>query len=162
MRILPLAFLPEISDETIADVSAMTHNSSVCKEVCIIYVRIAKSLLDGIPLDKAIQRYIEPASTYTGLLNVKDLPKDAIANTSHAPVALTAALWCLSHSTSYQQCVLEAVSLGDDANTVAAIAGGLAGILYGINSIPVLWRLQLSGKKLIKECLFDIPLSNSL
>ena len=66
MRILPLAFLPGISDEAIADVSALTHDSSVCKELCIIYVHIARELIQGADLKTAISRSVSPDSNYRG------------------------------------------------------------------------------------------------
>ena len=69
---------------------------------------------------------------------------------------MTAALWCLSHTRSYKACVLAAVRLGGDTDTVAAIAGGLAGIMYGYRAIPKLWLMQLRGKNIIRGCLFPV------
>ena len=156
MRILPLAFLPDISDETIANVSALTHDSSVCKELCILYVHIARELIRGADLETAIHCSINPESNYQHLLNIKAFPREEIGNTEHAPVALTAALWCLSHTGCYKDCVLEAVALGGDTDTIAAIAGGLAGIIYGFHAIPKLWLIQLRGKNIIRGCLFPV------
>ena len=39
-------------------------------------------------------------------------------------------------------------------DTIAAIAGGLAGIIYGYDSIPKDWIEKLQRKDLIEECLF--------
>ena len=44
-----------------------------------------------------------------------------------------------------------AVNLGDDTDTVAAIAGGLAGALYGYDSIPEEWRNTLIKREYIEE-----------
>lgn len=156
MRILPLAFLPGISDEAIADVSALTHDSSVCKELCIIYVHIARELIQGADLKTSISRSVSPDSNYRHLLDIENFPREEIGNTEHAPVAMTAALWCLSHTRSYKACVLAAVRLGGDTDTVAAIAGGLAGIMYGYRAIPKLWLMQLRGKNIIRGCLFPV------
>lgn len=156
MRILPLAFLPGISDEAIADVSALTHDSSVCKELCIIYVHIARELIQGADLKTAISRSVSPDSNYRHLLDIENFPREEIGNTEHAPAAMTAALWCLSHTRSYKACVLAAVRLGGDTDTVAAIAGGLAGIMYGYRAIPKLWLMQLRGKNIIRGCLFPV------
>ena len=41
---------------------------------------------------------------------------------------------------SFEEGLLKAVNLGDDADTVGAIAGGLAALYYGYNNIPVAWR----------------------
>ncbi len=51
----------------------------------------------------------------------------------------------------YASCVLKAVNLGEDTDTVAAIAGGLAGILYGIDAIPEEWMAALKKKELIES-----------
>lgn len=48
----------------------------------------------------------------------------------------------------------KAVNLGDDTDTTAAVAGGLAGIVYGIDSIPAEWLAKLRGKDVIDACLF--------
>lgn len=156
MRILPLAFLPEVTDEMIRNVSALTHDSSVCEEVCVIYVHIARELIAGADLPTAIRLSIPPESDYAYLLGVENFPRTQIGNTEHAPVALTAALWCLSHTANYRDCVLEAVALGGDTDTIAAIAGGLAGIMYGMKSIPKMWLMQTRGKQIIKGCLFSV------
>ena len=52
---------------------------------------------------------------------------------------------------NYKDCVLKAVNLGDDTDTVAAIAGGLAGALYGYDSIPEDWRNALIKREYIEE-----------
>jgi hypothetical protein len=48
------------------------------------------------------------------------------------------------HSThDFEAAVLAAVNLGDDADTTAAIAGQLAGAIYGVDAIPRRWRDQI-------------------
>ena len=66
-----------------------------------------------------------------------------------------AAIWCLEHTESYRECVLAAVNLGDDTDTTACVAGGLAGILYGREAIPPEWLATLRGKNVIEACLFE-------
>lgn len=154
MRILPLAFVPNVSDQEISDVSALTHDSQVCKDVCILYVRIAQDLLDGYSLKEALTRRVSKHSAYSYLLNLENLPEEKVSSSGHAPATLAAALWCLVNTNSYRDCVLKAVNLGDDTDTTAAVAGGLAGIMYGYKSIPKMWIFQLRGKDIIKESLF--------
>jgi len=57
--------------------------------------------------------------------------------------ALEAALWALHSTTGFEDGVLAAVNLGDDADTTAAIYGQLAGALMGVDAIPNRWRDQL-------------------
>ena len=51
--------------------------------------------------------------------------------------------------------VLEAVNLGDDTDTVGAVTGGLAGIIYGLGNSEEQWMKKLRNKDLIQDCLFD-------
>lgn len=60
---------------------------------------------------------------------------------------LEAALWCVENSTSFAAAILKAVNLGDDADTVGAVTGQLAGARYGINHIPEHWLSQLMRKE---------------
>ena len=45
-----------------------------------------------------------------------------------------------------EECLLKAVNLGGDNDTIGAIAGGLSALFYGYDSVPEEWR-----KKIIKE-----------
>jgi len=47
--------------------------------------------------------------------------------------------------------VLRAVNLGNDTDTTAAITGGLAGILYGVESIPANWLNMLARRADIED-----------
>ena len=60
---------------------------------------------------------------------------------------LEAALWCFLNTTNYKDCVLKAVNLGGDTDTIAALAGALAGLLYGRDSIPPEWTELLAKKE---------------
>jgi ADP-ribosyl-[dinitrogen reductase] hydrolase len=55
---------------------------------------------------------------------------------------------------SFEEAVVRAANLGDDADTVAAVSGALAGAYYGFNSIPQRWRSDLENEKqLLKTAL---------
>ncbi len=58
---------------------------------------------------------------------------------------------CFLNTDNYGDAVLKAVNLGDDTDTVAAVAGGLAGIYYGFESIPTDWINQLAKKNNILD-----------
>jgi ADP-ribosylglycohydrolase len=45
----------------------------------------------------------------------------------------------------YVAAVREAVAIGNDTDTVAAIAGSLVGATYGLRAIPVEWQNGLRG-----------------
>ena len=60
---------------------------------------------------------------------------------------MEAAVWCLLTTGSFKKCLLKAVNLSGDTDTVAAVAGSLAGLVYGRNEengIPQEWMKQLS------------------
>jgi ADP-ribosylglycohydrolase len=76
---------------------------------------------------------------YTAILRLAELPEDRINSSGYVVDTLDAALWCLLTTGCYTECVLKAVNLGGDADTTAAVAGGLAGLLYGAGSIPAEW-----------------------
>lgn len=52
----------------------------------------------------------------------------------------------LLHNDNYKDTVPDAVNLGDDTDTTACVAGGLAGILYGYDAISKLWLKQLRSR----------------
>ena len=74
--------------------------------------------------------------------------------------SLEAALWCLLNNDSYKETALAAVNLGEDTDTTAAIAGGLAGIYYGYDDIPSNWLEQIARFDYIEELIENF--SNSL
>lgn len=80
--------------------------------------------------------------------------ENEVVSSGYVLTSLNAALWCVANTESYKSCVLKAVNLGGDTDTIAAIAGGLAGIKYGYNAIPKEWIEKLANKELIDSCLF--------
>jgi len=65
--------------------------------------------------------------------------------------ALEAALWAISNADTFGDAVLLAANLGDDADTTAAIAGQLAGALWGKNAIPQAWTEKLAWREQIEK-----------
>jgi poly(ADP-ribose) glycohydrolase ARH3 len=57
----------------------------------------------------------------------------------------------LSHSDSFEDVVLFAVSLGGDTDTIAAMAGAIAGAYLGVDAVPNKWRLKLENRLYIEE-----------
>ena len=82
---------------------------------------------------------------------VANLSREQIKSSGYVVDTLEAALWCLLTTDSYSECVLKAVNLGSDTDTVAAVAGGLAGVLYGYDAIPEEWRNTLIKRDYIEE-----------
>ena len=144
MRMLPLAFI-DCSDEEIKAVSALTHAHEISMSICVEYVRLTQRLIKTGSIEEALG-----ADEYARL---QALQESEVKSTGFVGDTFEAAKWCLVNSKSYKECVLKAVNLGDDTDTIAAIAVGWAGVVYGYKNIPFAWRLRLKNKKLINFCI---------
>jgi ADP-ribosyl-[dinitrogen reductase] hydrolase len=152
MRILPLAFI-DCEEDEIRKVSSLTHAHYISKEACVIYVEIAKQLLQGESIQSILSSRLwkEP---FERLGRLVQLTESDIKSSGYVIDTLEAALWCVSTTNTYKDSILKAVNLGEDTDTVAAVAGGLAGILYGYEQIPSEWIDKLAAKEVIASCLF--------
>lgn len=74
-----------------------------------------------------------------------------IRGTGYVVESLEAALWCFWTTETYEQAILAATNLGDDADTTAAICGQVAGAYYGESGIPIHWLRQLTMRDEITE-----------
>ena len=90
-------------------------------------------------------------SRLTDIASFAELPESEIKSTGYIVDTLEAAVWCFINTDSYKDCVLKAVNLGGDTDTIASVAGGLAGIYYGRDSIPQEWRDAVIKKDEIAE-----------
>ncbi|MFC0414983.1 ADP-ribosylglycohydrolase family protein [Cytobacillus solani] len=152
MRILPLTFI-QCEESEIMNVSSLTHAHYLSKEACVIYVKIAKQLSQG----EAIQSILSSGpwkEPFERMGKLSELSVSEIKSSGYVIDTLEAALWCVCTTNNYKDCVLKAVNLGEDTDTVAAVAGGLAGIMYGYEQIPIDWVDKLANKALIDSCLF--------
>lgn len=70
---------------------------------------------------------------------VYEFERDEVYSSGYVLHTLEASIWCLLKTSSYQDAVLTAVNLGNDTDTTGAVTGGLAGLLYGHESIPAAW-----------------------
>lgn len=150
MRIIPLAFVDGVTDEDIMNVSAITHAHEISKNICVKYVKIARNILEGKEINKAITDCTSEDFVYN-LLNLKE---DSIKSGGYVVDSFNSSLWCLLNTDNYVDCVLKAVNLGGDTDTTAAIAGGLAGVYYGYDAIPKKWIEKIKRKDIIEDCLF--------
>jgi hypothetical protein len=65
--------------------------------------------------------------------------------------SLQAAVWAVSRTTDFRSAILLAANLGDDADTTAAIAGQLAGAVYGLSGIPGEWLDALAWRERLEQ-----------
>jgi ADP-ribosylglycohydrolase len=167
MRILPLAFFlrdrkPEESVRIIYEVSALTHAHPRAVTGCLIYIHFMINLLHGqdknlayMSIRNLIPDLCRSTSSvcelehYSRILsaNIADFPESSIRSSAYVVHTLEAALWCVMRNDTYVDTVLQAVNLGEDTDTVAGLAGGIAGILYGEDQIPQEWTKVLARRK---------------
>ena len=71
------------------------------------------------------------------------LPRKAVRSGGFVLETLGAAFWALQNHPGYEDVVVAAVNLGDDADTVGAVAGALAGAREGAGALPERWLVHL-------------------
>ncbi|WP_244472936.1 ADP-ribosylglycohydrolase family protein [Methylobacterium sp. Leaf100] len=81
----------------------------------------------------------------------RGLHRDAIEGSGYVVRSLQAAAWAVSRTTDFRSAVVLAANLGDDADTTAAIAGQLAGAVYGLSGIPQDWLAILAWRERIED-----------
>ncbi|UYZ21735.1 ADP-ribosylglycohydrolase family protein [Mesobacillus jeotgali] len=150
MRCLPVA-LAYGNLETVEDItrkqSRMTHYDMLAEEACVIYNRIAFKVLHGSALKQAIKEEI------TGTIFEEILDGRKPGNNPDGFVVHTMnwVLYWLLNNDNYLDVVVGAANEGYDTDTIAAIAGGLAGLESGFEELPEgLWR-EILDKHLIDE-----------
>ena len=167
MRIHPFvlyAYYNNIDDDTLVDMiasaSSLTHAHQCSIDGCTIYAYVLKEILNNQSkqsvyngLNKVKNQVKTKNKYYNRLLNqdIVSVDEREIKSSGYVVDSLEAAIWCLLTTDNYHDCVLKAVNLGEDTDTVAAIAGGLAGALYGIESIPKDWLETLKKKDMIEN-----------
>lgn len=171
MRIYPLAlFLADRDmplDEKLALIhscSALTHAHPRSMLGCGIYSFVLWALLER-PCRDSVREGLRRAAEYYAesefrdeleaygriLPELRPLSRDEVRGSGYVVQTLEAALWCLMDSDSFGTCLLTAVNLGEDTDTVASVAGGLAGLLYGLGAIPAGWLKTLLRRDYIEE-----------
>jgi ADP-ribosyl-[dinitrogen reductase] hydrolase len=171
MRILPLVFHETWQAEKLdlkaawqltEAVASVTHGHPRSTLGCFIYLLVAHHLVKGKPAVGAYEQARTAANLwlhtqakaaafyewpkYAQLLdgNLPALPEDDVNSSGYVVHTLEAALWCLLNHDTYAATVLAAVNLGEDTDTTAAVAGGLAGLVYGEAGIPAEWLADLA------------------
>lgn len=170
MRIIPAALYADahrLSRGEAVDLShtlsSLTHAHLRSKIGCGIFTCVALELIrfqgksavyDGLNVAAEIyssRMFASEIKAYSRLLDdgFFALGEDKIQSSGYVVNTLECALWCLMNTESYRECILKAVNFGNDTDTAACVAGALAGLLYGLDGIPVRWREKLARADLI-------------
>lgn len=167
MRILPLLFF--IHNKPIeerfkytTEVSHITHRHIRSVIACFYYLEFARYIMQGknkteiyTLLQQEIPAFLQQNNVpdteiahYNRLLkeDIALLHEEKIRSSGYVVDTLEASIWAFRTTENYKDAVLKAVNLGDDTDTIGSVTGGLAGLYYGIESIPAHWIAQLARK----------------
>ena len=174
MRILPLplVFRAAERDELVdlaVRASRVTHGSAEAQVACALYAFVVARLLSGetdragtLEAARADLRAVLAAGGLRGS-RVAAAPQDALrsldgfeawpgrSGRGHVVDSFWSAWDAFAAADGYRQTVERSVSYGNDSDTTAAIAGGLAGVYWGIGSIPSAWRRGLRDRHIPRQ-----------
>lgn len=155
MRCLPLAFF-DFPDEKLIEIacaqSRVTHGHPRSMGCCAMYVLWARYILNGVDHDEAWERAIDTIEAWDGDSSVIFELDNHVWGKCHVGKgsgyvvdSLLTAKMLIDQCDSYEEVVKTAIALGDDTDTTACIAGGIAGIVFGFDDIPERWVQGLRG-----------------
>ena len=179
MRCAPIPLVyhrsPTKAQQFAAEASFPTHPHPTCLQACQIYTHLIVQILkhdtnnSKINIWNALQVFdsIDDAGfgsagntssaltstfhKYKNLETFRYTSSDFIRSSGYVVHTLEAALWAFFTSDTFAEGALKVVNLGDDADTVGAVYGGLAGAWYGLEAIPDDWVKGLQAKRLIED-----------
>jgi ADP-ribosyl-[dinitrogen reductase] hydrolase len=172
MRMLPVALyfhalsVPEFLDK-VHEISSITHAHPRSKIGCGIYCLFIRELLVAPDKLSAYKNAVKLAVDHYSVLpqfsgelqhfmrilsyEIPSLSIDDIQSSGYLVDTLEAALWCLLTYSSTKDILLAAVNLGLDTDTTGMVAGGCAGIVHGLQSVPADWLSALARKAEIED-----------
>jgi len=143
MRLAPVALFfaaePEKAIHYAALSAKTTHGAPQAVDACRYFAGLLVGTLRGVPREKLLSPCYSPVP---GLWEESPLhlAKACLSAGGYVVDTLEAALWAFGRGHDFKEAVLLAVNLGDDADTVGAVTGQLAGAYYGEAGIPAAWR----------------------
>lgn len=155
---IPLGFAqnPLVAIKMAAEMSRTTHAAPEPIDACRYYAGLIIGALNGDSKETLLSPHYAPVpglwesdplspridEVAAGTFKLKNPPE--IRGTGYVVHALEAALWAFWNTDSFEEGILKAVNLGDDADTTGAIYGQLAGAFYGYEAIPERWRQRVA------------------
>lgn len=156
-------------------ISGLTHNHLRSKIACGLYYYMVREIIrsktagDGRRLIDILQEGINHGLRLYGkdknnllemthygrlfyLTELLQTPEEEIYSNGYVVDSIEVAVWCLISTESFRDCLLKAVNLGKDTDTVAAIAGGLGGLFYGVENISKEWLGVIARESGLKRC----------
>ena len=132
--------------ETATAIAQMTHWDDESNEACELYTDMIHLLTEAVyKQPEARSRIIDETLQGTRyqidrLRHEKGDPEP----TGYVVDSMECALAAFYSTNSFEDAIVEAANMGGDADTIAAITGGLAGAYYGYDAIPERWINELA------------------
>ena len=151
MRLSPVALValhdPDEVRRIAAEQSRTTHAAPQAVEACIWFADLLRRAILGEPKESLLA-----PSAWDGHATIQSIAagtwrgrsRSRIRSSGYVIHTLEAALWSVEQTDSFEEAVVLAVNLGDDADTVGAVTGQFAGALYGVHAIPERWLINLA------------------
>jgi ADP-ribosyl-[dinitrogen reductase] hydrolase len=139
--------------------SRATHAHPECLDACKLLIAQLLDALDGADKDAATRQRVmalSPKLLFISAGEWRTKTREQISSSGYVVNTLEAALWSVWQTDNFRDAVLTAANLGDDADSVAAVAGQLAGALYGAASIPAEWLEKLAWRPKIETLANDL------
>lgn len=129
-------------------IAALTHGDRAAWEGTAVFHELVRVALEGGDAVRAVPRALarvheDHRARWATVLTADWHPDRATEFNGAVWPCLGSAVWALRTTDSYEAAVAAAVDLGGDTDTVAAVTGGLAGAVYGLDAIPRRWREPL-------------------
>lgn len=166
MRCLPVVMVAATRDDAIhlaRKQSLPTHGHVRSQLCCALYCLTAMGILEGQSAADAVRAAEDSLlDRHTGTPEESELKIaldgrfDAPQGSGYVVDSFWSAMHCVLSTHSYEDCVKRAVALGNDTDTTACIAGGMAGLVYGEDAIPRRWRSALTGREIAETLLAQL------
>ena len=151
MRLAPVAARwwrdPEMAEVVARRQSLTTHAAPEAVDACALLARMLVGAIEGGGREAVLAPRVDPgwqpsiravaAGGWRGKAEAE------VRSTGYVVHTLEAAVWAFAGAACFEGAVLRAVNLGGDADTVGAVAGQIAGAVYGVGSIPERWTRRL-------------------
>ena len=155
---VPMFYFPdrEAAVQFSADSSRTTHGAPECVDACRFFGGVLFSALVG---RSKVEILFSQSDSYRGEPKIVGIARGEyrqkqdteIRGTGYVVESLEAALWCFFKGKTFEDAILKAANLGDDADTTGAICGQVAGAFYGESGIPQHWLNQLVMRQEISD-----------
>ncbi|MGY1606359.1 ADP-ribosylglycohydrolase family protein [Geodermatophilus sp. SYSU D00700] len=132
-------------------ISALTHGDPAAGEGCAMFHELLRVALDGGDPLAAVPDALslvapEHRDRWATVLAPDWSPDQATESNGAVWPTLGQTLWALRRGRDFAEVLRLVVDLGGDTDTVACVAGGLAGAVYGMGGIPMRWSSPVHGR----------------